>query len=118
MGYSRFHGGTIVRYCEGVLTGIAERHPEQPPYEWHLFQNYPNPFNPVTTIRYTLPRTMHAILSVYNLLGKQVATLVDRIQDAGVHEQHFDGSGLASGVFFYDLTAGEYLETKRFLLVR
>jgi diadenosine tetraphosphatase ApaH/serine/threonine PP2A family protein phosphatase len=83
-----------------------------------LLQNYPNPFNPSTTIRYVLPARCHVILTVFNTLGQQIATLINDTQEAGYHDVRCDGSGLASGVYFYRLRAGEYLATKRLLLVR
>ena len=83
-----------------------------------LLQNYPNPFNPTTTIRYSLPIRAHVLLTVYNALGQKVAELVNGDIDAGYHEVQFDGSNHASGVYFYRLQAGSYVETKRLLLMR
>ena len=88
------------------------------PGDFALAQNYPNPFNPTTTIRYALPSRSHVTLTVFNTLGQQVATMVNETQGAGYHEVKFDGSGLASGVYFYRLKAGEYVATKRLLVVR
>jgi hypothetical protein len=88
------------------------------PGEYALYQNYPNPFNPVTTVRFALPRRMQIRLTVYNTLGQQIGRLVDGDVDAGYHEVKFDGSRLASGVYFYRLTAGSYVETKKLLLLR
>jgi hypothetical protein len=83
-----------------------------------LLQNYPNPFNPSTTIRYALPERMHVTLAVFNTLGQVVATLVNENQDAGFHDVRFDGSGLASGVYFYRMQAGDFVQTRKLVLLR
>jgi hypothetical protein len=88
------------------------------PKDYGLEQNYPNPFNPSTTIRYGLPTRSHVALTVYNTLGQLVASLVNETEEAGSHEVRFDGSVLASGVYFYRLSAGDYLATKRLVLLR
>ena len=78
----------------------------------------PNPFNPTTIIGYSLPGRAHVSLSVYNTLGQPVSDLQNGEQDAGYHEARFDGKDLPSGVYFYRLQSGSYIETKRSLLVR
>ncbi|HTY37705.1 MAG TPA: T9SS type A sorting domain-containing protein [Bacteroidota bacterium] len=83
-----------------------------------LEQNYPNPFNPATTIRYALPARAHVTLSVFTALGQQVARLVNENEDAGYHDVRFDGTGLASGLYFYRLQAGDYVATKKLVLLR
>jgi hypothetical protein len=83
-----------------------------------LLQNYPNPFNPSTTIRYALPARSHVTLSVLNALGQSVATLVNENQEAGYHTAEFNGSGLASGVYFYRLQAGEFEKGRRLVLLK
>jgi outer membrane protein assembly factor BamB len=90
----------------------------QIPLMFRLDQNYPNPFNPTTTIRYELPQKSQLTLSVYNVLGQQVATLVNREEEAGHHEVKFDGSNLSSGVYFYRLQAGSFVETRKLLLLK
>jgi ligand-binding sensor domain-containing protein len=90
----------------------------QVPLVFRLFQNYPNPFNPSTTIRYALPNRAHVTLTVFSTLGQQVATLVNENQEAGYHDVRFDGSGLASGVYFYRIQAGDFVQTKRLLILR
>jgi hypothetical protein len=88
------------------------------PASYLLAQNYPNPFNPSTTIKYELPTSTMVKLSVYDLLGREVSVLVNARMDAGVHEVRFDGSKLASGVYFYRLHAGGFVQSKRILLLR
>jgi len=100
------------------LTGVADEPSFSVPARFALDQNYPNPFNPSTTIRYGLPHKSVVRLTVFNTLGQQIATLVQGDQEAGYHEVRFDASGLSSGVYFYRLTAGTYVETRRLLLLR
>jgi photosystem II stability/assembly factor-like uncharacterized protein len=88
------------------------------PLAFRLAQNYPNPFNPSTTIGYGLPNRSHVTLTVFNTLGQQVATLQNGEQDAGYHEVKFDATNLSSGVYFYRMQAGSYVETKKLLLMR
>ena len=88
------------------------------PVRFELSQNYPNPFNPSTSIRFGLPSRSHVTLTVFNTLGQQVATLVQGEQEAGFHEAVFDASGLASGVYIYRLTAGDFVLSKKLVLVR
>lgn len=88
------------------------------PLEFALGQNYPNPFNPVTTIQYTIPSTAEVKLKVFDLLGREIRTLVNERKPSGSYEVHFDGASLASGVYFYRLMAGNYVKTKKMVLVK
>ncbi|QQS35009.1 MAG: T9SS type A sorting domain-containing protein [Ignavibacteriales bacterium] len=83
-----------------------------------LEQNYPNPFNPVTTINYSLAQNNFVSLTVYDVLGREVATLVDEFREAGIYEVEFDGSQLASGVYYYQLKVGEFVQTKKMILTK
>lgn len=96
----------------------VEDHLSQAPRAYHLEQNFPNPWNPSTTIRYSLLQRSGVSLAVYNTLGQQVATLVKEEQEAGFHEVKFDASGLSSGVYFYQIQAGSFFDTKKLLLLR
>jgi len=88
------------------------------PSHYSLSQNYPNPFNPTTNIRYQIPNNSYVVLKIYDILGKEIATLVNEKLKAGEYESTFDGSGLPSGVYFYKLEAGEYSETKKMLVIK
>ncbi len=106
---------TLTNEFTGVITpGEGGKVPSR----FVLEQNFPNPFNPVTTIRYGLPQKSGVRLTVYNLLGQEVTTLVNEEQNAGYHEVTFDASGLASGVYIYRLTAGSFAQSRKLLLVR
>lgn len=106
----------VVRYNNGFTSGVSS--PKVAPQQFVVFQNYPNPFNPSTTIRYTIPGTGYVTLKVYDLLGKEIATLVSKRQAAGEYEIQWNPVGLASGVYLYRLQAGKLSETKKLLIVR
>jgi hypothetical protein len=107
-----------VRWDE-ILTLVDVDSPgEGIPVTYALDQNYPNPFNPATTISYDLPEAGPVSLKIYDLLGSEVATLVDDNQGAGRHEVLFDATGLPSGVYFYRLKAGWYTSTRKLVLLR
>jgi len=88
------------------------------PTEYKLEQNFPNPFNPATVIRYQLPAKTLATLKIFDVLGKEVAVLVNEENEAGFHQVEFNGSGLASGVYLYILQAGSFVQTKKFILLK
>lgn len=104
------------------ITGVED----DKQYTFALKQNYPNPFNPVTTISYTIPNVVDAKsasvtntkLIVYNVLGQQVQTLVNEIKPAGNYQVQFDGSNLPSGIYFYTLSYGEFLQTRKLVLLK
>jgi hypothetical protein len=88
------------------------------PISFSLAQNYPNPFNPSTTIKFTIPTTSLVKLVIYDLLGREVKTLLDEQKKPGNYEAAFDGSGLASGIYFYKLESGSYVDAKKMVLVK
>jgi hypothetical protein len=92
--------------------------PEKRPQSFALFQNYPNPFNPTTTIKYTLSKSSLVNLSVYDVLGRKVAALVDERQSAGEKTALFDGSQLSSGVYFYTIQADNARQTRKMILMK
>jgi len=102
----------------GDAAAVASRLAALVPQAYVLDQNYPNPFNPSTTIRYGLTQKGVVQLTVFNALGQEVRQLVNGEQEAGYHEIRFDGTGLASGVYFYRIHAGTFVQTKRFVLLK
>ncbi len=99
-----------------LLTDIARQ--GEVPKQFEMKQNFPNPFNPTTTVRFGLPQRSHVTLSVFNTLGQEIARLVNGEVEAGYHEVTFEGGGLSSGVYFYKIQAGDFVLTKRLLLLR
>jgi len=99
-------------------TGIEDQNVDLP-HDFILEQNYPNPFNPVTTIAYQLPKTCQVDLSIYNLLGQKVATLVSAKQPAGNYLVQWDASGFASGIYIYQLqTDKDFVQTRKLVLLK
>lgn len=88
------------------------------PTVYALEQNYPNPFNPSTTISYALPKQSFVTLKIYDVLGRLAQTLIMETQAPGIYRANFDASGLASGMYFYRMTAGSFVATKKLVLVR
>jgi len=99
------------------VVGIANNI-SQIPDQLMLFQNYPNPFNPTTTIEFVLPHTEFVTLKIYNILGQEVATLVSEELTSGKYKYEWNASGLASGVYLYQLEAGNFVEIKKLILIR
>jgi|GEM_PF-3728222 len=88
------------------------------PANFKLFQNYPNPFNPTTNIRYTIPQSSFVNMKIYNLLGEEISTLVSKEQKPGTYEINFNGNKLASGIYLYRLSAGNYSDEKKLILLK
>ncbi len=87
-------------------------------YSYSLSQNYPNPFNPTTTINFSLGKTGRTTIKVYDVLGREVAVILDAVSEAGSHAVYFDASSLSGGVYFYTLISGDYSVTKRMILIK
>ncbi len=102
-------------YAISVITGIDE---ESVPTEFKLLQNYPNPFNPTTRIRFSVPQTSFVTLKVYDVLGREVATLVNQEKNLGNYEVSFDASRLPSGMYIYKIDAGSFHQVKKMILMK
>ncbi len=88
------------------------------PSDYLLSQNYPNPFNPSTIISYQIPELRFVTIIVYDVLGNEIATLVNEDKQVGSYEVEFDANSLSSGVYFYQLKAGSFVETKKMVLMK
>jgi Secretion system C-terminal sorting domain len=112
-----FEDGVWKRPLSEMITSTDPAASELP-NAFLLQQNFPNPFNPSTTIRYELPKASHVTLKVYNTLGQEVATLVDAVEEPGYKSIQWDATELASGVYFYRLRAGDFVQTRKLLLAK
>jgi len=108
------HRSELINY---VVTSVNEDNSDVPK-RFSLYQNYPNPFNPSTSISYQLPTQTHVTLKVFDVLGKEIATLVNSFEQPGYKSVNFNANNLVSGVYYYRLRAGNYIETKKLLLLR
>ncbi|MDP1995170.1 MAG: T9SS type A sorting domain-containing protein [Ignavibacteria bacterium] len=88
------------------------------PQQYLLSQNYPNPFNPTTIINYSVPKQSNVILIIYDALGREVANLVNEEKPAGNYSIEFNAANLSSGIYFYQIRAGEFVQTKKMILLR
>ena len=117
---SEYLVGAII---DGVVYGdtnvvSVEKAEDETPRHFSLSQNYPNPFNPSTTIRFDLPKATFVTLKIYNLLGEELETLLQEYRLAGFHKIHWTAEGLSSGHYFYRLQTGEFIDTKKFILIK
>jgi hypothetical protein len=99
-------------------TLIGGIHTTEIPNYYSLSQNYPNPFNPSTSIKYTIPKAGIVTLKVYDVLGKEIALLVNETKQPGVYNVDFNASNLASGIYFYRIDAGDFSSVKKMILVK
>ena len=110
--------GKVYIYSFAPITGVVNPTHNDLPMTPKLMQNYPNPFNPNTVISYQLSEKSHVYLRVYDMLGREIKTLINEEQKAGSHNVNFNGSGFSSGVYFYRLTAGNIVTQKTMVLVK
>jgi hypothetical protein len=99
-----------------MITGISST-PEIPT-EFAMNQNYPNPFNPVTTIKYQLPKAELVTIKIYDIIGKEISTLINRTQNAGYYEVNFNAGKLSSGIYFYKMVAGDFVSIKKLVVLK
>ena len=112
-----FLGANEVHGYYSSIVGVSEED-RQDPVSVRLLQNYPNPFNPVTTIKYSVPKDGNVKLTVYNALGQELAELVNKEIKAGNYEVEFNAKDLASGVYIYCIQAGDFIQTKKMILLK
>ncbi|OQY12526.1 MAG: hypothetical protein B6I31_03035 [Desulfobacteraceae bacterium 4572_19] len=119
--------GSIVSYSvqeiqeitfDGITNIEDAKHIQNIINTFKLFQNYPNPFNPSTTIRYSVPQISNVVIRVFDLLGREVAILVNKVKPAGCYEIKLNGTALPSGVYFYQLRAGSFIDVKKMILLK
>jgi len=103
---------------EKKAIAVENKSMEKVPHAFSLSQNYPNPFNPVTQINYTLPSASHVTLKIYNILGQEIAHLVNTNMPAGIHSAKWDASNVASGTYIYKIVAGEFTAVKRMVVIK
>jgi endo-1,4-beta-xylanase len=123
--YSVSRGGilTLGTFAVGKFKNVedivgVERNKEAVPTQSSLSQNYPNPFNPTTTIQYSVLSTEYISLKVYDVLGRELSTLVSEVKPPGIYTVKWEAQGLASGIYFYRLEAGQFTETRKLVLLR
>ena len=102
----------------GFIVSVDGSDDKTIPTDYTLFQNYPNPFNPSTAIEFSLPVNSNVTLTIYNLLGQVVTTLVNEDKPAGTYSVEFNATSLPSGIYFYKLEAGNFIQTKKMVLLK
>ena len=110
--------GTIIKTVTGGITNVKNESTNDNPSVLALYQNYPNPFNPTTTISYQIPELSSVSLKVYDVLGKEITTLVNEEKPIGRYEITFNVAELPSGIYFYQLRAGSFVEIKKMILLK
>jgi len=116
-GFAVGENGTILKYKPLIINNISAQSIQFPEI-FFLHQNYPNPFNPSTKIRFQISDIGFVSLKVYDVIGKEIATLVDEVISPGSYEYEFDATNLTSGIYFYKMRAGSFIETKKMILLK
>jgi hypothetical protein len=115
--YAATYGAGVWKYSVSNLVSVKNNE-QNLPKSFLLNQNYPNPFNPTSIIRFQIKDSRFVTLKVYDIIGREIETLVNENLKPGIYEVKFDGSKLASGVYFYKLQAGDFHETKKLILLK
>jgi len=110
--------GKILKTTNGGVSFVEEEEMEEIPTSYFLSNNYPNPFNPTTKIQYSIPQTSNVVIKVYDILGSEIETLVNEEKPTGSYEITWYAENLPSGVYFYQLKAGEFISTKKMILIK
>ncbi len=116
-GWAAGPDGRIAKFNGDLPTAVLDRVSEIP-QAFELSQNYPNPFNPSTTIQFTLARHTNVELKVFDLLGREVAILVDEALGSGTHEVVFDADDLPSGIYIYRIQTGEFVQARKLTILK
>jgi photosystem II stability/assembly factor-like uncharacterized protein len=116
---SQYATNIVYRYVgPRIISSVEEEIIDIVPTGYSLLQNYPNPFNPSTTFRYSIPIQSKVVIKVYDILGNEIATLMDEEKSAGTYELTWNATNLSSGIYFYQLKAGDYIDTKKMILLK
>ena len=110
--------GVILHTSNGGVAFVEEEQTNELPSEFLLSQNFPNPFNPSTKIKYSIPQSSNVVIKVFDVLGNEIETLVNEEKSAGTYEINWYAEQLPSGVYFYQLKAGSFVEIKKMVLLR
>ncbi len=117
IGWAAGNIGTIIKTTIGGVTFVSQISTSSP-YKFYILQNYPNPFNPSTKIKFDVPKSSNAKLVIYDVLGREVATLVNEQLKPGSYEVEWDGSNYASGIYFLQLITEQYTQTRKMMLIK
>ena len=117
LGWAVGYGGRIFKYQDASV-GIDEFSENLQPVSYLLYQNYPNPFNGYTAINYSIPKSSQVTLKIFNTLGQELETLVGAEKPAGTYEANWNAANLPSGVYFYQLKAADYVQTRKMILLK
>ncbi len=110
--------GMAVFNENGVSVDDDKTLQETIPNDYLLYQNYPNPFNPTTTIKYSVPQSSNVVIKVFDVLGKEITTLVNEEKSVGTYELNWYAGNLPSGIYFYRIQTGDFIDTKKMILLK